>query len=332
MTKNILVAGAGGMIGGHLVKRLLDEGFNVRAVDVKPYTSWWQWHNKADNWPDTDLSYSGSANAVTKDMDEVYMLAADMGGMGFIENHKLDCMNSALITGNMLRHSLGNDVQRYFFSSSACVYSRAYQQTTDNVYLSEDMVYPADPEPGYGLEKLFSEELTIQYGKETRLETRVARYHNVYGTHSTYNDGREKAPAAICRKIATAAVTKDYEIEIWGDGKQTRSFMYMDDCIEGTRRIMDSNIEVPINLGSDELVSINDLVSIVEEIADIRVNRYHKLDAPTGVRGRCSDNALINDLLGWEPNTDLSEGLAKLYPWIYDKVVADVKAREGVLE
>jgi nucleoside-diphosphate-sugar epimerase len=252
----------------------------------------------------------------------VYNLACDMGGMGFIEANRAACMVSVLINTHLLMAGTAAGVKRHFFSSSACIYNIHLQQRPDVTALREEDAYPAMPEDGYGWEKLFSERMCRNFRDDYGIETRVARYHNVYGPHGTYDGGREKAPAAICRKVAVAKLTGEHEIEIWGDGEQTRSFMYIDDCLLGTTKIMASDITEPLNLGSAELVTINQLVDIVEEIAGVHLTRRYKLDAPKGVRGRNSDNTLIQERLGWEPNTPLAEGMEKTYAWIYDQLVA----------
>jgi len=325
----ILVAGAGGFIGGHLVRRLLDEGFTVRAVDGKPVDNWYQVFDAAENLTQ-DLSEKDACRAVVEGTKQIYNLAADMGGMGFIENNKALCMLSVLINTHLLLAAQAEGVERYFFSSSACVYAADKQTSPDVVALREADAYPAEPEDGYGWEKLFSERMCRHFREDFGLTTRVARFHNVYGPHGTYDGGREKAPAAISRKVATAAMTGDHRIEIWGDGQQSRSFMYIDDCIEGTRRIMDSDIVEPINLGSEELVTINQLVDIVEGFEDLKLERSYDLDAPQGVRGRNSDNTLIRAKLGWEPSITLHDGLAKTYAWIKDELVRADRVAEGV--
>ena len=337
MDKRALVTGAGGFIGGHLVKRLLDEGYDVRAVDIKPSHTWHQWHEGADNYPFTDLR-DGEATWIVDGQNEVYNLAADMGGMGFIETHKYECMQSVLINTNLLNAAIEEGVSKYFYASSACVYAAAKQNNLHNVTaeelaLKEEDAYPADPEDGYGWEKLFSERMCRHAYEDRGLEVRVARYHNVYGPHGTWHGGREKAPAALCRKIAECAITGKRTLDIWGDGEQTRSFMYIDDCIEGTRRLMESNWTDPINIGSSELVSINQLADMVERIAihqsvatvakfTERLQRVYDPDAPQGVRGRNSDNTLIKKVLRWEPQISLDEGLRKTYAWVYPQVRA----------
>jgi nucleoside-diphosphate-sugar epimerase len=317
----IVVAGGGGFIGAHLVRDLLESGARVRAVDYQPLEEWHQLQPEAENVV-LDLRLREACDEALAGADIVYNLAADMGGMGFIETHKADCMLSVLINTHLLQAARKHDLQRFFFSSSACVYAADKQLTPDIQPLKESDAYPAEPEDGYGWEKLFSERMCRHFREDFGLTTRVARYHNVYGPHGTWTGGREKAPAAICRKIAEAHISGNHEIEIWGDGEQTRSFMYIDDCLKGTKMIMESDIEEPINLGSDEMVTINQLVDIVENIAGIKVNRRYDLDAPKGVRGRNSDNTMILERLGWEPNISLHDGLEQTYRWIYDQVSA----------
>ena len=310
--KQILVTGAGGFIGGHLVKSLLASGATVRAVDLKPLDEWHQLSDGADNMH-MDVSDPAAARRAVHGMEEVYNLAADMGGMGFIENNKALCMLTVLTSTNMLLAARDAGVARFFYSSSACVYAADKQETADVVPLREADAYPAMPEDGYGWEKLFSERMARHFREDFGLKTRIARYHNVYGPYGTWDGGREKAPAAVCRKVATAKMTGNHEIEIWGDGEQTRSFMYIDDCVKGTRMIMRSDVDEPLNLGSDHLVTINQLVDIVEGIAGVHLERHYNLDAPKGVRGRNSDNTLIKQRLGWAPATSLEEGLEKTY-------------------
>lgn len=317
----VLVCGAGGFIGGHLVARLLDDGHYVRAVDKKPQEEWCQWHEQADSWTEADLSYREMCQEACDDIDDVYNLAADMGGMGFIETHKAECMLSVLISTHMLEAALENGVSNFFYSSSACVYAADKQVDPNVTALKESDAYPAEAEDGYGWEKLFSERMARHFREDYELRTRVARYHNVYGPHGTYSGGREKAPAAICRKVIEAALSGSNEIEIWGDGEQTRSFMYIDDCVEGTLRIMQSDILEPINLGSDELVTINQLVDIAEGFAGVKLDRRYNLGAPQGVRGRNSDNTLIKERLDWAPSISLETGLRKTYDWIYRQMV-----------
>ena len=318
-TVDVVVAGGGGFIGGHLVADLLKQGKSVRSVDVKPQPEWYQVHSDAQNVV-ADLSLLENAMESTAGASEVYMLAADMGGMGFIENNKALCMLTVLTSTHMLEAARKHEVERYFYSSSACVYAADKQTNTDITALKEADAYPAMPEDGYGWEKLFTERMCRHFSEDFGLIARVARYHNVYGPEGTWEGGREKAPAAVCRKIATAAITGNHEIEIWGDGEQTRSFMYIDDCVQGSQMIMNGDSGEPVNLGSSELVSINQLVDIVEGIAGIKCERHHKLDAPQGVRGRNSDNTQIIKTYGWEPAISLADGLAETYAWVYDQV------------
>jgi GDP-D-mannose 3',5'-epimerase len=323
--RKIVVAGAGGFIGGHLVGDLLGKGLDVRAVDIKPLSQWFQLFDGAENIQ-LDLRRADACGIALHEAHDVYNLAADMGGMGFIENNKAACMLSVLINTHLLQAALDTGVERYFFASSACVYAADKQHSTDAIALKEADAYPADPEDGYGWEKLFSERMCRHFREDFGLSTRVARFHNVYGPHGTYDGGREKAPAAICRKVAQAKLSGRREIEIWGDGEQTRSFMYIDDCVNGSQAILDSRIEYPINLGSSQLVTINQLVDIVEEIAGIEVRRRYEPSAPQGVRGRNSDNSLINRELGWEPSIRLEDGLERTYAWIFDRLAVAVAA------
>jgi GDP-D-mannose 3',5'-epimerase len=313
---NILVTGAGGFIGGHLVGYLRELGVqSIRAVDIKPMDTWYQRFDDVENLL-LDLRNLESCRVAVSGMTWVYNLAADMGGMGFIELHKADCMLSVLINTHMLMAAREAGVQRFFYASSACVYAADKQTSSHNQGLKESDAYPAMPEDGYGWEKLFSERMCRHFREDFGLETRVVRYHNVYGPFGTYVGGREKAPAAICRKVIEAEQSGSNSIEIWGDGEQTRSFMYIDDCIQGTVKIMESDIRHPINLGSSEMVSINQLVSVVEDIASVKLLRSYNLAAPKGVRGRSSDNTLIKELLNWDPNIKLRDGLLTTYKWI----------------
>lgn len=322
LTDRIVITGAGGFIGGHLVKYLRSRGYaNILAVDIKPLAAWYQKFDDVENIV-ADLRLRDACQAVTRGARWVFNLAADMGGMGFIETHKADCMLSVLINTHMLLAARAHGVERFFYSSSACVYAGYRQKDANVTALREEDAYPADAEDGYGWEKLFSERMCRHFMEDYGLPTRVARYHNVYGPYGTFDGGREKAPAAICRKVAQAVLSGKHEIEIWGDGEQTRSFMYVDDCVYGTLRIMESDITYPINLGSSELVSINRLVDIVEEIAGVKLRRRYKLDAPQGVRGRNSDNTRLRAELGWEPSIPLREGLEKTYRWIYDELAS----------
>ncbi len=316
---HILVTGAGGFIGGHLVKSMLEQGHKVRAVDKKPQWQWYQRFPEAENLT-LNLEDKDACVQAVNGTDWIYNLAADMGGMGFIELNKGLCMLSVLINTHMLMAARHCGATRLFYSSSACVYAGYKQKEADNPGLKEEDAYPADPEDGYGWEKLFSERMCRHFMEDFGLQTRVARYHNVYGPHGTFDGGREKAPAAICRKVIAAKLGGAKEIEIWGDGLQTRSFQYIDDCLHGTQSIMESGIIEPINLGSAEMVSINQLVDLVEDIADLKLKRSYKLDAPKGVRGRSSDNTLIKEKLGWEPSVTLRTGLEKTYAWILDQM------------
>lgn len=322
--EKILVCGGGGFIGGHLVRALQAKGLNVvRAVDVKPLEEWFQHSSETENLV-MDLKDKASCEKAVDGIDVVFQLAADMGGMGFIENNKALCMLSVLINTHMLMASREAGVGRFFYSSSACVYNAEKQKSQNVIPLKEADAYPAMPEDGYGWEKLFSERMCRHFEEDFGLQTRVARYHNVYGPLGTYDGGREKAPAAICRKVIQAKLSGRHEIEIWGDGHQTRSFMYIDDCTYGTQAILESDIREPINLGSNELVTINQLVNIAEEIAGIKLKRHYKLDAPKGVNGRNSDNALIEQYLGWEPSVKLRDGLARTFAWIEEQMTATV--------
>ena len=318
----IVVCGAGGFIGGHLVADLLREGgTRVRAVDVKPIDEWFQVFGEADNRV-ADLSDRDACREALKGARDVFNLAADMGGMGFIEANKALCMLSVLINTHLLLAAREQGVERYFFASSACVYAADKQTSTAVQPLKEADAYPAMPEDGYGWEKLFSERMCRHFTEDFGFATRVARYHNVYGPHGTYEGGREKAPAAICRKVIEAKLSGHHEIEIWGDGEQTRSFMFIDDCVYGTNMLMRSDVTEPLNVGSSQLVTINELVSIVEGIAGLKLRRSYNVDAPQGVRGRNSDNTLVKERLGWEPEITLEDGLEKTYAWMYDQMAA----------
>lgn len=321
----VLVAGGGGFIGGWIVNSLLKKGYkNIRVVDIKSSSNWYQRFAEVENMS-MDLRTENSAKIATKDIDVVYNLAADMGGMGFIEQNKALCMLSVLINTNLLNSSKINDVKKYFYASSACVYNQSLQMESSNPGLKESDAYPADPEDGYGWEKLFSERMCKHFFEDFGLDIRVARFHNVYGPNGTFVGGREKAPAAICRKIAESVISGNHEIEIWGDGDQTRSFTYIDDTITGIDKIMESSFTDPLNLGSSEMVSINELVRIVEKIAGIKVFKKYKFDAPKGVRGRNSDNTLIKSLLNWEPNTSLETGLEFTFKWILNEMEKGTK-------
>jgi nucleoside-diphosphate-sugar epimerase len=327
----ILVAGAGGFIGGHLVARLRDRGYwRIRAVDIKPCDEWYQRFDDIENIS-ADLKDLDACRDACAGVSEVYNLAADMGGMGFIENNRALCMLSVLINTHLLMAARDEDVDRFFYASSACVYNADKQTSADVVPLKEADAYPAMPEDGYGWEKLFSERMCRHFREDFGLCTRVARFHNVYGPHGTWDGGREKAPAAVCRKVIQARHTGDLAIEIWGDGRQTRSFMYIDDCLEGIDRIMHSDIEEPINLGSSELVTINGLVELVEGIAGVKLHRRYNLSAPKGVNGRNSDNTLIQRYLGWEPSIRLRDGMARTFEWIEEQYLARERAEAVVV-
>jgi len=317
--KHVVVAGAGGFIGGWLIAELIRLGCSrVTAIDLKPINLWYQVHSEAVNKV-ADLSSLSDCREILRGADIVFNLAADMGGMGFIEMNKAACMLSVLINTHLLKASVESGVERFFFASSACVYRGDLQESPDNPGLRESDAYPAAPEDGYGWEKLFSERMCRHFFEDYGLQTRVARYHNVYGPHGTFRGGREKAPAAICRKVAEAVRSGSNEISIWGDGEQTRSFTYIDDTIRGTMLLMLSDVSEPLNIGSSQMVTINQLVSIVENIAGVQLNHMYEIDAPKGVRGRNSENSKILELLDWEPNVQLETGLEKTYAWIYSQ-------------
>jgi GDP-D-mannose 3', 5'-epimerase len=322
-----VVCGAGGFIGGHLVKSLIANGTKVvRAVDVKPLDEWFQVADGVENLS-LDLKDKDNCLKAAEGASVIFQLAADMGGMGFIESNKALCMLSVLTNTHMLMAAQQAGTKRFFYSSSACVYNGDKQLNPDVVALKESDAYPAMPEDGYGWEKLFSERMCRHFSEDYGLVSRVARYHNVYGPEGTWEGGREKAPAAICRKVIEAKSSGKHEISIWGDGKQTRSFMYIDDCIKGTLMLAESEVEEPINIGSSELVTINQLVDIAEDIAGIKLKRYYNLNAPKGVNGRNSDNTLILEKLGWEPSIRLRDGLEKTYRWIEEQIMAGAKGK-----
>jgi nucleoside-diphosphate-sugar epimerase len=317
----IVIAGAGGFIAGSLVRYFADQGFtNIRAIDKKPLPEWYQRTPGVENLS-MDLSLLENCKRAVEGAVEVYNLAADMGGMGFIERYRVECLRSILINTHLIEESYKAGVERYFFSSSACAYNTDLQKDPQVRALRESDAYPAMAERGYGWEKLMSEMICQEYWAERRMKTAIARFHNVYGPHGTWDGGREKAPAALTRKVIEALDSNRLEIDIWGDGSQTRSFMYIDDCLKGTQMILDSDIVEPLNLGSDELVTINQLVDIVEDIAGIELERKYNPKAPKGVNGRNSDNTLIKQRLGWAPGLRLREGLEKTYGWIYDQMV-----------
>jgi GDP-D-mannose 3',5'-epimerase len=322
----IVVTGGGGFIGGALIAEFRRQGHSkLRAVDIKPLVEWYQVFDDVENLV-LDLNLKEHCETAAQGAAEIYNLAANMGGMGFIENNKALCMLSVLVNTHMLQAAQKFDVPRFFYSSSACVYNGDKQRDPDNPGLKEEDAYPALAEDGYGWEKLFSERMCRHFHEDFGLKTRVARFHNVYGPHGTWDGGREKAPAAICRKVIEAKVSGRHEITIWGDGTRTRSFMYIDDCVKGVQLIMNSDILEPINLGSSEMVTINRLVDIVESIAGIHLERKYDLGAPKGVMGRNSDNTLIRKYLNWEPSISLRSGLEKTYAWIYDQYVANRKS------
>jgi len=317
---NVLVAGAGGFIGGHLVSRLLSDGFSVRAVDIKPMNEWHQRHEKAENIVG-DLSIRDAAFGSTENIDRVFNLAADMGGMGFIQKNKALCMLSSLINTHLLQASVENNVKRFFFSSSACVYASWHQEEAREVFLKEADAYPADPEDGYGWEKLFAERMCRHFHEDFGLEVRIARYHNVYGPFGTFYGGREKAPAAACRKIVKFLENPKVPIEIWGDGKQVRSFTFVDDCIEGTIRLMNSEFTEPLNIGSSKSITIQQLYNVICNFKNIKNPLFkYDLTAPQGVRGRSSDNTLCKSVLNWSPETPLESGLRKTFEWIETEI------------
>jgi len=319
--KLTVITGAGGFIGGALTAAFQRQGYKIRAVDIKPLDEWYQVFDDVENLQ-LDLNLRENCEQAAEGAFEIYNFAANMGGMGFIENNKALCMLSVLINTHMLQAAQQFGAARYFYSSSACVYNAHKQTDSNNPGLKEEDAYPALAEDGYGWEKLFSERMCRHFYEDFGLYVRMARFHNVYGPHGTWEGGREKAPAAICRKVIEAKVTGRHEIEIWGSGEQTRSFMYIDDCLKGVQLIMDSEILEPINLGSSEMVSINQLVDLVEQIAGVKLKRRYDLNAPKGVNGRNSDNTLIRKYLNWEPSIPLRQGLEQTYAWIYDQYMA----------
>ena len=315
--KKVLVVGAGGFIGGHLVKRILDNGNSVVATDIKPKEYWFQDFDTVENYYATDMKDILNCRKVTQGVDYVFNMACNMGGMGFIENNKAECMQSVLINTNLLIACNENKVQRYFFSSSACAYNKTKQEDVFIECLKEEDAYPAEPEDGYGWEKLFSERMCRHFMEDYGLEVRVARYHNIYGPYGTYDGGREKAPAALCRKVIQAKKNKKDTIDVWGDGKQTRTFLYIDECVEGTLRLFESNYSDPVNIGSDEQVSINQMIGIIEGISGGgELKKNYQLDKPKGVRGRSSNNDLVKKVLDWSYKMSLKDGLTKTYKWI----------------
>jgi len=319
----ILVAGAGGFIAGYLVKDLLSQGHQVVAADIKPAEMWYQTFKDAENHANCNLQEKHHCYNLSKGVDRIYNLACNMGGMGFLEYNQAICMENVLIQTHMMMAARDNGVKEILYSSTACVYPAVIQsQIKDEASqaLKESDVFPANPNDGYGWEKLFSELITHYYGKDFDIDSRTCRFHNIYGPYGTWRGGREKAPAAICRKVIEAQLSGKHEIEIWGDGKQTRSFMFIDDCITGMELMWKKGDSRPLNLGSDRMVSINQLVDIVESIAGIKLKRNYNLNAPQGVRGRNSDNTMIKEVLDWAPSITLEEGLVKTYSWIYNQM------------
>lgn len=329
MSKKILIAGGGGFIGGHLAKSLADRGHDVRVVDVKPLDQWYQRTEGAENIV-ANLEEKDACFSASEGCDEVYNLACNMGGMGFIENNKALCMLSILINTHLLMAAKEFQIKKYLYSSSACVYAADKQTDATVTALKEADAYPAMPEDGYGWEKLFSERMCKHFEEDFGMEVRIVRFHNVYGPDGTWRGGREKAPAALSRKIIEAKKSGNLKIEVWGDGEQTRTFMYIDDCITGLDKLMESDFSDPINLGRSELVSINQLIDIISEIAGVEVEREHNLDAPQGVRGRNSDNSLILEKLNWEPEVDLKTGLVKTYSWIEEQIEREARGESVI--
>jgi nucleoside-diphosphate-sugar epimerase len=326
----VVVAGADGFIGGSLVADLRRQGYtSIRAVGAKPFEQWYQRFSDVENMQ-LDLKDRENCEKAAGGAYQIFMLAADKGGSGFIEKHKAACMLSVLISTHMLMAAQKYNVQKYFYSSSASVYSASKQTDLNSPGLREEDAYPAEAQDGYGWEKLFSERMCRHFREEYGLYTRMARYFNVYGPHETWFGGRENATAAICRKVIEAKVKGHSEIQVWGNGNQTRSFTYIDDCLKGTQLIMNSQILGPVNLGSAEVVTVNQLIDIVESIAGARFKRVYDLGAPKGVNARCSDNTLIKKMLNWEPSVSLREGLEKTYRWIYDQYTAREKGHVAV--
>ena len=315
MKKNYLVVGGGGFIGGHLIEKLIMQGHSVMAADIKPLDLWFQKFDQSKNYS-LDMQEIENCLSMTKNIDYVFNLACNMGGIGFIENNKAECMLSVLINTNLLRACKVNKVEKYFYSSSACAYNTSLQQNPNISGLKEEDAYPAMPEDGYGWEKLFSERMCKHFTQDYGLETRVARFHNIYGPLGTFDGGREKAPAALCRKVIEAKINGEDQIDVWGDGNQTRSFLYVDDCVDAIIKLFESNFSDPINIGSEEKVSINELISIIENISNVKIKRNFQLDKPKGVNGRSSDNTLIRKILKWEYQYSLHQGMNKTYDWI----------------
>ena len=315
----ILVTGAGGFIGGHIVKKLLSQGHQVRGVDIKPFEDWFQHFKKAENFS-RDLNDKKNCFDSAQGMDAVINMACNMGGMGFIENNKALCMLSVLVNTHMLMACKEFKIKKYLFSSSACAYNINLQNTTDAIGLKESSAYPANPEDGYGWEKLFSERMCTHFHEDYGLDVKIARYHNIFGPNGTYEGGREKAPAALSRKIIEAENKNENKINVWGDGKQTRTFLYIEDCIEATLNLFNSKYNKPLNIGSEELVSINQMIEMLEKIANKKFKKKYELNKPKGVRGRKSDNKLIKEVLNWEPKYKLFDGLKITYQWIKEDI------------
>ena len=322
--KKILVTGAGGFIGGHLIKELLNREYKIRATDIKPLDDWYQCFDEVENIS-LDMALKDNCFKAAEGMDDVINMACNMGGMGFIENNKALCMLSVLVNTHMLMACKYFNIKRYFFSSSACAYNTDLQKNSKITGLKESDAYPAMPEDGYGWEKLFGERMCRHFFEDYGLDVKVARYHNIYGPNGTYDGGREKAPAALCRKIINSGLNNEKKIDVWGNGEQTRSFLYIDDCVDATLKLFDSEHHGPINIGSEEQVSINEMIEKIEKISSNQVKKNYQLDKPQGVMGRNSDNTLIRSLLSWEPKFTLYQGLEKTYNWI----LSDMKKKHN---
>jgi len=313
------IAGAGGFIGGHLVNRLINSGHEVVAVDVKNKNEWFQINDKSENFFECDLKILKNCEETIKDVDVIINLACNMGGIGFITSYKAECMLSVLINTNLLMQAKEKKIKKYFFSSSACIYPTNIQSDEKSVALKEETAYPANSEDGYGWEKLFSERMCKHFFEDFNIQVSVARFHNCYGPNGSWFGGREKAPAALARKFVEAKVNNSNKIEIWGNGEQVRSFMYVDDCLDGILKLIESDFRDPINIGSSEDVTINQMVDILENISGIKPERNYKLDAPRGVFNRNSDNTLIKKKLNWEPSIKLKDGLKVTFDWIFEE-------------